>query len=215
MKIIKSILLLLSLYMAGGALAQTVKAQKEQPSLNQTDSKGNRIGTWWIKMPEHMGEPAYSQIGNYDHGRKIGTWYKIDDLGDMMAVENYKNNVLDGEAKYYEQGKLTCIGHYRGLNPAYEYDTVMIKDPETDREFLKAIPTDKGTLRHGMWRYYDVMTGRLVREEEYQVDDLIYSKDFAAAPRDSTYYKQRTEMLMHPKASDKSSGAKRVSYLDY
>jgi antitoxin component YwqK of YwqJK toxin-antitoxin module len=199
MNLIRFILLLLALYVEMDATAQSGSIpQKERSSINQTDSKGNRTGTWWIRAAERMGEPAYSEVGNYDHGHKIGTWYKIDGEGDMVSIENFKNNVLDGEVKYYDRGHLTCIGHYRGLNPSQAYDTIIVTNPATGAEFLKQISTDKGTLRHGMWRYYDAMTGRLIREEEYQVDDLIYKKDFAAIKQDSSYYKKREQFLLHP-----------------
>jgi len=203
------------LYIAMDATAQQGKTvQKEKSSINQVDSKGNRIGTWWKRMPERMGEPAYSEVGNYDHGRKIGVWYKMDGEGDMMSIENFKNNVLDGEVKYYDRGHLTCIGHYRGLNPDHAYDTIMVTDPVTGSEFLKQISTDRGTLRHGTWRYYDPMTGRLIREEDYQVDDLLYRKDYAEAPRDSTYYKQREQFLLHNNNPNNKPSGKRFSYLN-
>ena len=56
MKLIRFILLVAALYIAMDATAQQGKTvQKEKSSINQVDSKGNRIGTWWKRMPERMG----------------------------------------------------------------------------------------------------------------------------------------------------------------
>jgi hypothetical protein len=165
--------------------------------VNKTDTHGRRTGLWWIVTPARMGEPETTEYGNYDHGRKIGTWYKMGSEGDLVSAENYRNNVLDGEVKYYERGQLSIIGHYRGLNPNYEYDTVVVTDPTTGIERLVSIPTERGTLRHGIWRYYNPETGRLIAEEEYQVDDLIYKKETMLTREDSLYYRMREKKLPH------------------
>jgi len=198
-----------------GAQAQTREAAKPA-ALNQLDTKGKRNGMWWLSFPERMGEPSYTEFGNYDHGSRIGPWYKMDGEGNVVAIENYKNDKKNGEAKYFEQGHLYCTGSFRGLNPAYAYDTIMVTDPVTGAESLRAVPTDKGTVRHGMWRYYDPQTGRLVREEEYQVDELIYHKEFGLTKADSLYYQQRTQALPHNKGLKYEPPANRKhSYTNY
>ncbi len=144
--------------------------------INKTDTKGNKNGMWLLTQPARMGEPSQTEFGTYEHGNKAGLWYKLDGEGELLAVETYKNNVLDGEAKYYENGRLNCIGYYRGLNPKYEYDTVFVTDPVTHNEITRFVPTEKGTMRHGTWRFYDTDNGRLIREEDYQVDQLVFAK---------------------------------------
>src|SRR5690606_26255968 len=116
--------------------------------------------------------------GIYYHGRKMGLWYKMDDAGELLAVEGYKNDAKDGEVKYFDRGRLMAVGHYRGLNPDHPTDTIMVEHPITGVQELRSVSTDKGSLRHGLWRYYDPETGRLTREEEYQVDELIYTREF-------------------------------------
>lgn len=184
------------------ATAQNITLPGSKPSgtINQVDENGKPNGMWWqnaVICPE--GEHGCHEWGNYDHGRKIGKWYKVSGDNELLAVENFKNNALDGEAKYYDRGHLYCIGTYRGMNPDNQYDTIVVTDPETGAEKLTQVPTDKGSLRHGMWRYYDEETGRLIKEEEYQVDNLLYVKEYPISKADSTYYAKRNANLPHVK----------------
>jgi len=200
MKLFKTILLFALLYWGMEATAQTTpQPSKTSTSLNKTDVNGKPNGLWLGTKDALRGEPAYSEFGNYDHGIKIGKWYKIDGEGELMAIENYKYNVLDGEVKYFDNGHLTVVGHYRSLNPAFPYDTIVVTDPVSGLEKLVKVPTDHGTLRHGMWRYYDSQSGRLVKEAEYQVDSLVYEKEFTLSKADSAYYEKRNKNLPHVK----------------
>jgi len=178
---------------------QRSAAQNDNEAINKRDAMGKLHGIWYTETAARMGEPAEQIFGRYDHGLKMGLWYKSDEMGNISAIENYKYNVLDGEVKYFEHGKLTCIGHYRGLNPMVTLDTVYITHPETGLEYSVVVPTERGTVRHGKWRFYDEMSGRLLREEEYQIDNLIYKKDFAMSSADSAYYQKRIQMLPHNK----------------
>ena len=211
----KNILFAFLLFAATGAVAQPKivqdSMQANKSTLNKTDHKGRKNGLWLFHLNGSLGEYAYYQFGHYDHGRKTGIWYKVDANGDMMAAEQYKNNALDGEVKYYEEGKLYCVGHYRGLNPDNEFDTIYVEHPITGEMIKRIVSTDRGTLRHGMWRYYDPETGKLLREEEYQVDDLIYRKNFNNASADSTYTAQRLQMVQKRVKSQVQLG-KSVNY---
>lgn len=209
--------LILLLAFGGNAIAQEANTgAKPVNNINQVDAKGKRDGMWYIYQPERMGEDAYSEFGSYDHGIKMGVWYKANNEGDLVAIEGFKNNVLNGEVKYFEKGRLYCIGHYRGLNPAHEFDTVAVIDPVTGVETLRSIPSERGALRHGIWRFYDPVTGRLQREEEYQVDELIFRKEFLLTKEDSLYYKEREKLLPHNQSKQyKPSANRQHSYTDY
>lgn len=165
--------------------------------LNRTDAQGKRQGQWFIRQPARMGEEAFTEWGSFDHGLRTGTWYRFDGQGDVKSIEHYRRGFLDGEAKYFENGHLACIGHYRGLNPGQDFDTIYVLDPVTDVEYKRVVSTDRGSVKHGLWRYYDESTGRLVRELYYVVDDVVSRKDFALAPADSAYYKRREAALPH------------------
>lgn len=171
--------------------------KKDSVKVNLFDKKGQRDGMWYTIAPARMGEDAYAEFGNYVHGSKWGKWYKFDEDGNLQAEENYKNNVLDGEVKYFEGGRLLAIGHYLGLNPAHKFDTVLVVQPVTGAESYVPIPTTRGALRHGNWKFYDPETGRLIREAEYQVDEVIGEKEFGLTASDSTYFKAREVAMPH------------------
>jgi hypothetical protein len=214
-----------TIFFAAFLLCSVMKAQeKEQASLpsekthiNQYDEKGKKQGLWLNTTAARMGEPGTNEFGNYDHGKKYGIWYKIDDQGDLVSIETFRNNVLDGEVKYYNMGRLYCIGHYRGLTPTQKYDTIMVMHPITHEEAYKVISTENGTMRHGTWQYFNPQSGQLVREEEYQVDELVYKKDYeVSAARDSAYMKQHIEALPHNQGKIASPPpGKRFSYTNY
>jgi hypothetical protein len=178
------------------------------------DGHGKRHGLWVLSQGARMGEPGFTEFGNYDHGIKSGAWYKLDGEGELQAMETFKNNVKDGEAKYFESGRLVAIGQYRGLNPARERDTFMVEDPITGAQSLRSITTERGTMRHGLWRFYDASTGRLVREEEYQVDELVFHKEFPMSREDSLYFQKREASMPHNKKTNyyKPPANRRTSY---
>jgi hypothetical protein len=167
------------------------------PSLNIIDAMGRKDGLWYTQSKPAFGEPGIIVLGNYDHGKKTGLWYTSDDIGNMISIESYKHDVRDGESKYFEGGKLSAVGHYRGLNPSELLDTFMIVHPETEEQKWVAVPFDRGSVRHGSWRFYDPISGRLIKEEYYQMDLLITQKEFLMTAADSVYYKNRNRFLPH------------------
>jgi hypothetical protein len=214
MKLIKTIFILFALYLAMEATAQT-KPDEQQSSINKLDAQGKKHGMWMIKQEARMGEPAHSEFGTYSHGRKFGQWYRMNADGEVVAMEHFRNNTLDGEVKYFEEGRLTAVGNYRGLNQDRTTDTIMVEHPLTGEQSLVAVSTERGSLRHGKWRFYDAESGRLIKEEEYQVDNLISSRDFTMSHQDSLYYYHRAAKLPHNKKKPaKAPTGKNFSYLN-
>lgn len=198
----KNIILLLPFVPVNTISAQVGKVSvpsKSVVTVNQLDKKGLQNGIWVNSEPGKMGEIGFTEFGKYDHGNKTGAWYKLDDAGEMTAMETFRNNVLDGEVKYFYRNRITSTGYYKGLNPEHEFDTIVIEDPVTGSQNLKPVHNENYTVRHGKWRFYDYETGRLIREEEYQVDSLIYSKEFPMSAADSAYYKLRESKMPHNK----------------
>lgn len=186
---------------------------KKNKPVNQVDDKGKRHGDWVIKKDQVRGEPGYTTFGAYIHGAKFGIWYTMDEEGDMLAEENYKNNLLDGEVKYYTKGKLACIGKYLALNTSSPYDSIIVEDPVTGVQKLVRVPTSWGSVRHGMWHYYEPISGRLTRDVEYQIDDIIFTKEYPYSKEDSTFYQKRAKTLPHLKQDHyKPPEEKRHSY---
>ncbi len=188
-------------------VSYSATAQKEQlPStnapLNKLDAEGKRNGTWWITNPAKKGEAANAEFGNYDHGVKYGKWYTIDQEGDISSIEMYKNNYMDGEVKYYAKGILYCTGHYKLLNSGLEGDSIIVVQPETHDELLVPLKAEMWSARHGTWRFYDEETGKLLREEEYQADELVFKKNVLTA-QDSAAIKRHELAMPHNKGKFK------------
>jgi hypothetical protein len=214
----KLIITLISLFFSCTAIAQFASGTKlpTQDSSDRFDHKGKKHGLWGQPVACPDGGGGCHEYGYYDHGRKTNLWYKLNGEGELLAKENYRNNALDGEVKYYDAGHLTCIGHYRGLNPDNLYDTIAVADPETGIEKLRPILNDKGSQRNGTWKYYDEETGRLVKEEDYQIDELIYRKEYPVSKQDSTRYAQRNANLpMNKKKNYTPPPSKIFSYTNF
>lgn len=196
-----SLLFLLAAFCAGA---------QDRERTNMRDKEGRPHGFWYIRHPEHMGDPPYSEFGNYDHGRKYGVWNTLNSEGTLLSAQRYKNNALDGESSYYDNGRLVLTGNYRGLNPDNRYDTIWVVDPITGHEKRRIIPTENGSTRHGTWRYYDAETGRVTHEEEYQVDSLISYHLVGLAKADSAAYLKREAKMPHHKTPVPKSNAARL-----
>lgn len=189
-----TIIMLLAFGPAGG---QERRLHFKEP-VNQLDQQQQRTGLWYIVHPALRGEPTFSEFGRYANGQKEGIWTTLDAMNRLKAKENYMYGVRNGQAKYYDKGRLALTGTYRGLNPKYEYDTIMVTDPISllDREVV--VHSDQGSLRHGTWRYFDPRSGVLLRVEEYQVDSLLYTKKYnGGTVADSVYMAQRRAQLPH------------------
>ena len=207
---------LLSFPEAKAQQAQDPPVPPPSASLNKVDGKGKRHGTWLTSREPRMGESGLNEFGHYEHGHRTGPWYKIDHDGDLVAIESFRNDVLDGEVKYYDRGRLYCIGHYRGLNPQNKYDTIVVTHPITQEEHYRVIPTDNGSLRHGTWQYFNPDNGHLIKEEEYQVDELISRKEYETSSALDSVYRRKHEALMPHNRPLKASvpPGKRISYTE-
>lgn len=188
--------------------------EESKDSLNKRDKNNKKQGQWFFRHEARMGEKAYAEFGDYVDDRKTGLWYKVDRNGDLMAIEHFDKDVLNGKAQYYDQGRLACIGNYRGLNPDVKFDSVWIVDINTYEEKLVAVPSERGQTKHGIWRYYDPVTGHMSREEEYQVDELIFRKDYPQEQvLDSAVVKRRSKFWTEKGKTEKGKrGAKTYGY---
>lgn len=195
------------------AVAQQMPDTKNpKAKMNQLDSKGRKTGTWVNNMPEDKGNAPYTEFGSYLNGMKNGLWYKMNIAGDLLAIENYKKDYFDGEVKYFTKGQVTVIGLYRALNPDVVVDTIVVEDPVTGIQQLVTIYSDRGTVRHGTWRFYNEYTGAIEKVEEYQVDSMIYEEFFQLSKADSLYYERRNKNMPHVKKGQSGKPVK-GSYL--
>jgi len=177
-------------------ISAEANAQSEM-AYNKMDSLGRRDGQWIERFPARMGEEAFADWGSYSHGRKFGPWYRYDAEARVTSIENFRRGVRDGEAKYFENGALVATGDFRGLNPDQKFDTIWVLDPVKDIEMKRVLPTESGSVRHGTWRYYDARSGRMIRQLEYVLDEVVDKKEFSIAPVDSAWYKKREAAMPH------------------
>lgn len=183
--------------------------EKKKDNLNKTDALDRKQGLWFFKHDARMGEPLYYEYGNYQDDKKTGIWTKLDAEQSLMATENYYHGVLNGTSQYYERGRLVCIGNYRGLNQTQKFESIPVTDPITGIDSIVVVPTEMGYTKHGTWRYYDEETGQMTKEEEYQVDNLIFKKEYHHVSKsDSLIIKKRIENFPHnkKKISKETSG---------
>lgn len=164
----------------------TVKTKKEaaaDDNLNKRDAKQRKQGMWFYDIPVHFGDPGYYEFGAYKDDLKTGLWYKMTRDQQLIAIENFKLDVPDGPAQYFENGRLVSVGTYRGIYTPYDLDTFMVTHPITLEDTMVVVPAERGYTKHGTWRYYDPASGHLILEREYQVDYLLKEKKFELPKR--------------------------------
>jgi antitoxin component YwqK of YwqJK toxin-antitoxin module len=190
-------------------------------TINKLDQNKVKHGKWLQYTEGKYSDPSMYEYGNYDNNKRSGKWMVYDTEGRIMAEENYKQGLKDGEARYFEQGALYCIGNYLALKSKYEYDTVMVENPVTNALRPVVIKASVGSVRHGLWTFYDVYTHKVERVVEYQVDEVIYEKDYSEElNKDSVTASQKLREMPHvsqkppPNVWMQDKGKKPVKYTD-
>ncbi|GBL36221.1 hypothetical protein EMGBS15_18160 [Filimonas sp.] len=147
-------------------------------TINKVDSHDMQQGKWLIEHPAHYEETGTMEVGNFENGIRSGTWKTYTMQGLLESEENFKKGLKDGEARYYVEGGLYCIGNYLALNAKQLYDTVMVEDAVTNEFRPIKIKTDVGSIRHGMWTFYEPRTKQIKRVVEYQADDVVSDSSY-------------------------------------
>lgn len=167
-------------------------------TINKLDDQKARWGNWLIHQESRYNEPSFYEYGPFENNIKIGKWVTYDNDGRVSSEENYKQGLKDGEARYFDHGKLYCVGNYLALRSKFDYDTIYVEDPVTNIDKPVRIKSETGYVKHGFWTYYDPLTSKVDRVVEYQVDEVIYEKDYTlAAGNDSTAASLKLKTLPH------------------
>ena len=179
--ILASIVAFLSLAFSASTFAQpkSFKLNHEGDTLNLVDNKGLKQGKWVMTYPELRGNPGYDEEGIYKNDQKHGYWRKYSKEGDLIAVEHYIHGGKDGLQQYFSfLGGLLVEENWRGYNPDQPYDTIPVygtgSNEVVDFKIVKAEPY---SVKHGTWKYYEEGTGRLVKTEEYDRNNLVVPKE--------------------------------------
>ena len=142
-------------------------------TLNCVDFKGRKQGPWVNKIPSLRGERGYEEEGVYKDYFKMGTWRMYSLEGDLQALENYRWGQRDGRNAYFNHvGQILREETWRAIDPTNPYDTVNVYDVNDPSKVIgrKVIKVESLTVKHGTWKYYDGMTGRLEKTEQWLMD---------------------------------------------
>jgi antitoxin component YwqK of YwqJK toxin-antitoxin module len=165
-------------------------------TINKLDVKNRKQGRWIISHEAHYGEEGFHEVGSFVDNIKQGKWntYTLD--GQIISEENFKAGNKDGEAKYYENGYLYCVGNYLALRAKSKYDTILVEDAITEVMKPVVVETSMGSLKHGFWTFYNAPKTTVSKVIEYQADEIIYEKEYLTKT-DSTYVNKRMKTWPH------------------
>jgi hypothetical protein len=172
-------------------------------TINRTDQFNLKQGPWVLYTPERYGEPSETSIGIYKDNQKTGLWKSYQDVV-LIREENYKNDVRDGEIKFYEDGALTCIGYYEGYNPKNKIDTVYAENSQTQEVIVYIVQNEVISNKDSVWTYFNPYNKRIVKREVYSNDELVQEQNFDNIPTSGAEMLKIKDKVLHPdsKAQD-------------
>ena len=191
-------------------------------TINRLDSKHLKQGKWVIEHEAHHEEPGFLEVGVFENDLRTGSWKSYSMQGELQSIETYKLGLKDGEARYYQDGELFCVGNYMALNARQVYDTVMVEDAVTNVLKPVRIKTDVGSIKHGTWSFYDLQTHQLNRLLEYQADEVTFDQTYLVINQTDSLEIIR-KMKSFPHITHKpdenvwlgKTGQKRIRYTDF
>jgi antitoxin component YwqK of YwqJK toxin-antitoxin module len=178
--------LLFAFVASGNAQYKEYKIGPKGDTINAITKDGMKTGKWVIHTNELRGNPGFEEEGMYKKNEKVGMWRKYSLQGDLLAVENYILGGKDGLQQYYNYlGDLEHEEMWKGYNPDAPYDTVAVYGTGSgeiiDYKIVKAEPY---SVKDGEWKYYEPGSGRLLRTEQWQLNNLVNP----VAPKTSAAY---------------------------
>lgn len=197
----------------GSAQYKTYELTVDRDTINAIDNKNQKQGMWVISTPELRGEPGYEEEGKFKDGKKTGVWRRYNLNGDLIAIENYKYGGKDGLQQYFTMmGDLGREESWKAYNPDAPYDTIPIYGTGSN-EILnyKIVKAEQYSVKHGKWKWYDPLSGRVVRSEIYDRGFLPTEEPTVATTDDKTKKVKPAEVLQYEK---KNAGKKKVKTRD-
>lgn len=156
------------------AQCKTYRLSTNNDTINCTDTGNVKQGIWVNSVPALRGEPAYTEQGAYENGLKTGTWYRFNDMEDVMAVENYRFGYKNGSCTYYNLFGILRQESWKAIDPKNPYDTVKVYDLEDASKYRwQVVRVEASTVKHGTWFYYDPQRNTIIRSEDYVLDALV------------------------------------------
>lgn len=185
----------------------------DRDTINAIDKKGLKQGMWVVSTPELRGEPGYEEEGKYKNGKKDGIWKRFNANGDLIAVERYKYGGKDGVQQYFTMmGDLGREESWKSYNPDAPYDTIPIYGTGSNEIInFKIVKIEQYSVKHGLWKWYDPTTGRMVRSETYDRGFPPKEPEVNLAVKEEKKKVKPAEVLDYEK---KNSGKKKVKTRD-
>lgn len=166
--------LLLFLHTAAAQRWTQYKISPRGDTINRLDQLKWKQGPWWIRYEEVRGEPGFEEEGLFVDDHKEGLWRKYSLMGDLIAEERFKGGYRNGLQRYYTRlGQLLREEGWMAVDPKDPYDTILVPDllhPERFTE--KIIRHESAEVKNGMWKFFDPVTGDLLRTESFKFGQL-------------------------------------------
>lgn len=192
---ITSFIAILLLLVADSSFAQykSFKISPKGDTINVVNAAGFKQGRWVNRVEELRGEPGYEEEGMYNKtGEKHGMWRLYTLEGDLLGLENYLNGGKDGVQQYYSfLGNLVREESWRGYDPEHPYDTIPVYGTTSNEvvEF-RVVKAEPYSVKQGQWKYYDSESGRLIKTENWERNNLVNPEKAQAAAAASAKKKE-------------------------
>lgn len=167
--------LLFPIFLFGQGKYKEYKINSKGDTINAILQDGKKDGKWVIHVDELRGEPGYEEEGIYKKGEKDGFWRKYNLEGDLIGLEHYILGGKDGLQQYFTYlGDLIREENWKGYNPESPYDTIPIYGMDNN-EILeyKLVKAEPYSVKNGEWRYYEPGSGRLLKLEQWDHNNLV------------------------------------------
>ncbi len=166
------IILIILLPLAALSQCKTYSIGVKGDTLNCTDNNNLKQGKWAMHVESLRGEPGYEQEGFYKDDKKEGAWRTYSLAGDLLSLENYKWGYKNGISSYFNLYGLQREESWKAIDPKNPYDTVDVPALNSDTVYKRIVKVDAYTVKQGTWNYYDPQIGKLVKTEEYVLDQI-------------------------------------------
>jgi len=190
------------------------KLTEKGDTLNRIDRQDKKQGEWVVHYDNVRGERGYEEEGVFVDDRKEGEWRLFSLMGDLIGIEHYRWGFKDGLSQYFTtDGNLRLEQNWKALNPDKPYDTLMVEDVDKLNVYREVVVKNEGaSLKHGEWKYYDAVTGMVMKAEHYVLGKLqsAPSAAIAAEPEKKVVEKPREVQEFERK----NAGKKKIRYQD-
>lgn len=180
MVLCKHKILILALFFFGAVLNadaqyKSFKIGAKGDTINKIDKKGFKQGKYVLRTEELRGEPGFEEEGMYKNNTKEGIWRRYNLMGDPIGFETYLHGGKDGFQQYYSAlGELLREENWRGYNPDAPFDTIAIYGTGSNEIVdYKIVKAEQYSIKQGIWRFYEPVTGRLLKTEEWDRNNIV------------------------------------------